>query len=89
MFEGEHVSAGSLGLEDQVFIVSGVSKSYAMTGWRIGYLVCPPDLAEIAGQLQGAHHVLRFIGFSEGGRGGARRTAELRGGGAADIPTAP
>ena len=52
LFEGEHVSAGSLGLEDRVFIVSGVSKSYAMTGWRIGYLVCPPDLAEIAVRLQ-------------------------------------
>jgi aspartate/methionine/tyrosine aminotransferase len=52
VFEGEHVSAGSFGAEDRVFIVSGASKSFAMTGWRIGWLVCPPALAGVVTALQ-------------------------------------
>jgi aspartate/methionine/tyrosine aminotransferase len=52
VFEGEHVSVAGLGLDDQAFVVSGFSKTYAMTGWRLGYLVCPPHLAGIAATLQ-------------------------------------
>jgi aspartate aminotransferase/aminotransferase len=52
VFEGEHVSAGSFGAEDRVFIVSGASKSFAMTGWRIGWLVCPPVLTAAVTALQ-------------------------------------
>ena len=52
VFDGEHVSAARSGAEDHVFIVSGFSKSYAMTGWRLGWLVCPPSLAGIAASLQ-------------------------------------
>jgi aspartate/methionine/tyrosine aminotransferase len=52
VFEGEHVSIAGLGVDDRAFVVSGFSKSYAMTGWRLGYLVCPPDLAAVAASLQ-------------------------------------
>ncbi len=52
VFEGKHLSAGSFGLDDHVFVVSGASKCYAMTGWRLGYLICPPALAGTATQLQ-------------------------------------
>jgi aspartate/methionine/tyrosine aminotransferase len=52
VFEGEHVSAGSFGADDRVFIVSGASKSFAMTGWRIGWLVCPPALTSVVTALQ-------------------------------------
>ena len=52
VFDGEHVSAARFGADDRVFIVSGFSKSYAMTGWRLGWLVCPPALAGIAASLQ-------------------------------------
>lgn len=52
VFEGEHVSAGSLDAADRVFVVSGASKSFAMTGWRLGWLICPPALAGIAVALQ-------------------------------------
>jgi len=52
VFEGEHVSAGGLCPADRVFVVSGFSKSYAMTGWRLGWLVCPPGLASVAASLQ-------------------------------------
>lgn len=52
VFNGEHVSAARFSLDEQVFIVSGVSKSYSMTGWRLGYLVCPPGLAQYAAAIQ-------------------------------------
>ena len=37
--------AGAIGPADRVFVVSGFSKTYAMTGWRLGWLVCPQALA--------------------------------------------
>jgi aspartate/methionine/tyrosine aminotransferase len=52
VFESEHVSAAALTPSDRVFIVSGFSKSYAMTGWRLGWLVCPPNLSSIVAGLQ-------------------------------------
>jgi aspartate aminotransferase/aminotransferase len=52
VFEGRHVSAGALGPADRTFVVSGFSKTYAMTGWRLGWLVCPQDLAPVAASLQ-------------------------------------
>jgi aspartate aminotransferase/aminotransferase len=52
IFEGRHVSAGAVGLADRIFVVSGFSKTYAMTGWRLGWLICPDGLAPIAAGLQ-------------------------------------
>lgn len=31
-------------MKDYTIILNGFSKAFAMTGWRIGYLACPPDL---------------------------------------------
>jgi aspartate aminotransferase len=39
-------------LADRSLIVDGVSKAYAMTGWRLGWLVGPPGLMERASALQ-------------------------------------
>jgi aspartate aminotransferase len=49
-----HVSPASLGgdARERVVIVSSVSKTYAMTGWRIGYLAAPPEVAKAAAVLQ-------------------------------------
>ncbi len=33
-------------------IVSGVAKAYAMTGWRIGYAACAPELARVMSKIQ-------------------------------------
>ena len=52
VFDGEHVSCAGLGLDDRVLVVSGVSKSYAMTGWRIGFLLCPPETIHLASVIQ-------------------------------------
>lgn len=44
-FNGTHVSFASLpGMRDRTLFVSGFSKSYAMTGWRIGYVAGNADL---------------------------------------------
>jgi aspartate aminotransferase len=44
VFEGEHVSPASLGDRDRVVSVFSFSKTYAMTGWRVGYVAAAPDV---------------------------------------------
>jgi len=46
IFEGEHCSIMSLpGFKERTILLDGFSKTYAMTGWRMGYGVMRPDLA--------------------------------------------
>lgn len=46
-YDGRHVSFASLpGMHDRTLFVSGFSKSYAMTGWRIGYVAGHSDLID-------------------------------------------
>ena len=40
------------GLKDRTILVNGVSKTYAMTGWRIGWTLCPANVAKAMGGLQ-------------------------------------
>jgi len=49
LYDGEHVSPASLdGMFERTVTVNGFSKTYAMTGWRLGWLVAPtPILREI------------------------------------------
>ena len=43
--DNEHCSIGSFpGMKDYTIILNGFSKSFAMTGWRIGYIAAPNDL---------------------------------------------
>jgi aspartate aminotransferase len=54
IFEGEHVSMASFDfIYDRVITVNGVSKGYAMTGWRIGYIGAPVWIAKACNKLQG------------------------------------
>ena len=51
-FEGEHVSiTGFAGMRARSVILDGLSKSYAMTGWRLGYGVFPEPLVEPVSRL--------------------------------------
>jgi aspartate/methionine/tyrosine aminotransferase len=46
IFEGEHHSIMSIdGMKERTILLDGFSKTYAMTGWRMGYGVMRPDLA--------------------------------------------
>ncbi|MDE6632115.1 MAG: pyridoxal phosphate-dependent aminotransferase [Muribaculaceae bacterium] len=40
---------------DRTVVINGVSKAYAMTGWRIGYLAAPAEVAKAVSKLQGQY----------------------------------
>ncbi len=47
IYEGKHLSIASLpSMLDRTILLNGFSKTYAMTGWRLGYAVMPPELVE-------------------------------------------
>ena len=53
IFEGEHVSIAQFpGMREKTIILDGFSKTYSMTGWRLGYGVMPVDLARQIAKLQ-------------------------------------
>lgn len=53
LYDGaEHVSIASLpGMAERTIVLDGFSKTFAMTGWRLGYAVVPSSLREIYSQL--------------------------------------
>jgi aspartate aminotransferase len=51
-FRVENFVALRPALQDRTIIVNGVSKSYAMTGWRIGYALGPADIIAAAAKIQ-------------------------------------
>lgn len=53
-FEQEHESIAQFPfIKDRVVIVNGVSKGYAMTGWRIGYMAASTEVAKACDKIQG------------------------------------
>lgn len=55
VYGGEtHVSIAGLSdyMKAHTVVINGVSKSYAMTGWRIGYLAAPTEIAKAIGAMQ-------------------------------------
>jgi aspartate/methionine/tyrosine aminotransferase len=47
LFEGEHTSLAQFpGMKEKTILLDGFSKTYAMTGWRLGYGIMRPDLAQ-------------------------------------------
>jgi aspartate aminotransferase len=54
VYDGEHVSIASISpeIKDLTIIINGVSKTYAMTGWRIGYAVGDAKVIKAMGDLQ-------------------------------------
>ena len=53
LYDGaEHISFASLpGMADRTIVLDGFSKTFAMTGWRLGYAVVPESLKEVYGEL--------------------------------------
>lgn len=55
-FTGSFTSMASFPeIKDRVILVNGVSKAYAMTGWRIGFMAAPLDIAKACTKLQGQY----------------------------------
>lgn len=86
VYDGEFVSAAEfLDVHDRVLIANSFSKTLAVTGWRLGYLIAPPDLSERIGKVLlyghtcpptfAQHAVLEVLG-SEEVKGFVRRIRE-------------
>ncbi len=53
IYEGKHESIASLpGMKEKTILLDGFSKTYAMTGWRLGYGIMRKDIAQKVAQLQ-------------------------------------
>ena len=52
--ENEHFSLPTLvpEIQDRCIVLNGVAKTYAMTGWRVGWIIAPPDVAKASSTLQ-------------------------------------
>lgn len=48
-----HTIASMEGMQDRTIIINGMSKAYAMTGWRLGYIAGPAWVAEACTKIQG------------------------------------
>ncbi|NVJ87540.1 MAG: pyridoxal phosphate-dependent aminotransferase [Algoriphagus sp.] len=67
-FTGKNFSIASLpGMFERTITVNGFSKGYAMTGWRVGYICAPLEIAKAVEKIQGQ--------FTSGGTGIAQRAA--------------
>ncbi|MBK7086557.1 MAG: pyridoxal phosphate-dependent aminotransferase [Flavobacteriales bacterium] len=66
VFKGRHISFGTLpGMAERTITVNGLSKAFALTGWRIGYLAAPLWVAKACNTVQGQ--------FTSGANGIAQR----------------
>src|SRR5437762_7547669 len=80
----KHVSIASLSKEayDLTITVNGFSKSYAMTGWRLGYLAAPEAVAKAVDSIQ-SHTTANSSSFSQRGalaalKGDQQAVADMR-----------
>lgn len=78
IFEKTHISIASLSeeIKEKTIVVNGVSKTFAMTGWRIGYVACKREIADAIGKIQGQttsapssiSQKAAYLGIKEGGK---------------------
>lgn len=54
VYDGEHISIASFNddIKKLTIVINGMSKAYAMTGWRIGYAAAHEDIVKVMGNLQ-------------------------------------
>lgn len=69
VFDGIHRSIGTIpGMLERTITVNGISKAFALTGWRIGYIGAPKGVIQAANKIQGQ--------FTSGANGIAQRVAK-------------
>lgn len=65
-YVGHHESIAQFeGMKERSIIVNGVSKAYAMTGWRIGYIAAPEWIVKGCNKLQGQYTSRPMLGKSK------------------------
>ncbi len=67
IYDKRHFSIESFdGMHDRVITINGFSKSYAMTGWRLGYMAAPNDIIKAALKLQShsVSHAASFVQYA-------------------------
>ncbi len=54
VYDGTHVSIAEISdeIKERTILVNGLSKAYSMTGWRIGYMAAPTEIAKVSGSIQ-------------------------------------
>ncbi|MDR2917794.1 MAG: pyridoxal phosphate-dependent aminotransferase [Tannerella sp.] len=56
IYNGKHESIAQFeNIKDRVVVINGVSKAYAMTGWRVGFIAAPLWIAKATNKLQGQY----------------------------------
>ncbi len=54
IYEGEHISIATYKeIKERIFVVNGISKSFGMTGWRLGYTACASIFKDALRNIQG------------------------------------
>ncbi len=77
IYEGEHYSiAAEDGMFERTITVNGFSKAYAMTGWRLGWVVAPKDILDQVAKLQ-QHSITCCTSFAQ--KGGVAALTESSG----------
>lgn len=70
VYEGQHHSMATImGESDQLLLLNSFSKSYIMTGWRIGYIAAVPKISDVLNRI---HQYLTVCGVSFAQRGAAK-----------------
>ena len=54
IYDGEHISIASINrdIKNQTIVINGMSKAYAMTGWRIGYAAANSEITKVMSNIQ-------------------------------------
>ena len=90
VFEGEHHSIMSVpGLQERTILLDGFSKTYAMTGWRLGYGVMRAGPGQPCRPPDDQFELLHRQFYADRGRGSAPRRPIVGGPDAGRVPTAP
>ncbi len=77
LYDGrEHISLASLpGMYERTVTISGFSKTFSITGWRLGYAVAPPNLSEAIGLVNDLFYVCAATPLQHGVAAGMGRIA--------------
>jgi aspartate aminotransferase/aminotransferase len=75
LYEGRHVSIASLpGMRERALVVNAASKTFSMTGWRVGWLIVPPEIKPYAAKCH-QHLTTCVTSFAQAGVANALRNA--------------